>query len=225
MSIKKELVLVTGGARSGKSDFALKLARELSSSSAPGSSTVGEERREDPEVPLTMKVPVLFVATAEPGDAEMEERIRLHRSFRPAEWHTLEEPLQLSHAISAQLASPGHLAGEIVVVDCLTIWVSNLLRDSEGKSRAEATDKALTDARSLLDCYARHEATFILVSNEVGLGLVPTHPLGRLFRDVLGKVNQVVAASADKVYLMVAGLPLELKALSSIPNVSQEESP
>ena len=194
--MEKRLILVTGGARAGKSGFALKLAQGLSLPAEPGST------------------PVLFVATAEAGDAEMEERIRKHRSSRPDEWSTLEEPIRLPEAVSEALSEPGTRDAGVVVVDCLNLWVSNMLLAGQDSERAAIEEGVLDSARRLLECYQQGTASFVLVSNEVGLGLVPSHPLGRHFRDLLGKVNQLVAAEADEVYLLVAGLPLELKALS-----------
>ncbi len=155
----------------------------------------------------------------------MEERIRRHRASRPVGWRSLEEPIHLPLAIAEALTpNPSPTSGRgaggegcnaVVLVDCLNLWVSNLLLQGQGKEPASIEAEVLDSAKSLLDCYERGRATFILVSNEVGLGLVPAHPLGRQFRDMLGKVNQMVAARADKVYLLVAGLPLELKSLSS----------
>ena len=194
--MSKRLILVTGGARAGKSDFALRVAQGLSLPAEPGST------------------PVLFVATAEAGDAEMEERIRRHRSSRPPEWHTLEEPIRLPEAVSTALRESGTRDAGVVVVDCLNMWVSNMLLAGRDGEQVAIEEGVMDSARRLLECYQQGRASFVLVSNEVGLGLVPSHPLGRHFRDVLGKVNQLVAAEADEVYLLVAGLPLELKSLS-----------
>ena len=206
--MKKELILVTGGVRAGKSEFAQRLAQKLSL--APG-------------VEYTQYRPVLFVATAEALDDEMEERVRRHRASRPPGWRTLEEPVRLPEAIAEALAHPDPKDGAgVVLVDCLNLWVSNLLLRGQGKEGAGIEDGILDSARRLLECYERGRVSFILVSNEVGLGLVPTHRLGRQFRDVLGKVNQLVAARADKVYLLVAGLPLELKSMSGQHILSQE---
>ena len=192
----KRLILVTGGVRAGKSDFAQKLAQGLSLPAEPGST------------------PVLFVATAEAGDAEMEERIRQHRSSRPAGWSTLEEPIRLPEAISEALGAPDIRDARVVLVDCLNLWVSNMLLAGRDRERAAIEEGVLDSARRLLECYQRGKASFVLISNEVGMGLVPPNPLGRHFRDLLGKVNQLVAAEADEVYLLVAGVPLDLKALS-----------
>ena len=190
---QRELILVTGGARAGKSDYARRLAEEFSTADAES-----DEKT------------VLFVATAEAGDPEMVERIQNHRASRPARWQTLEEPLHLVEAITRVSVGDG-----IVLIDCLNLWVSNLLLSGQDREPAVIEKQVLDAAGRLLDYYERAQTTFILVTNEVGLGLVPTHPLGRQFRDVLGKVNQMVAAKADRVYLLVSGLPLELKSLSS----------
>ena len=186
----KELVLVTGGGRAGKSDFAQDLAQSHGGDSG-----------------------VLFVATAEVTDPEMEERIRRHKSSRPPEWRTVEEPIDVAGAITGALAEGG---GEpIVLVDCINFWVSNQILRHQGEWAAEAETTILGSVDRLLECYSANGSTFILVTNEVGLGLVPTHPLGRRFRDALGRVNQVLARAADRVYLVVSGIPVELKSLSA----------
>ncbi len=177
--MSKELVLILGGARSGKSRFAQRLA-----GLAGGS--------------------VLFLATAEAGDAEMAERIARHKASRPAAWRTLEEPLELATALQAQAAVAG-----AVIVGCLTLWLSNLLLRDDDASEEEA----LRQVDRILDSYEKGLASYVLVSGEVGLGLVPPYPQGRAFRDILGRVNQKLAHRADKVFLMVAGIPLELKSL------------
>lgn len=177
----KELILILGGARSGKSSLAERLARQ-------------RER-------------VLFVATAEALDVDMERRIAAHRSQRPSAWRTLEEPLDLSSAI--QEAADCY---EICLLDCLTLWVSNLLLKMEDDPDVER--EILAEVKRLLEVYEESSATWIVVSNEVGLGIVPPTPLGRQYRDILGRANQAVAARADRVYLTVAGLALDLKSLA-----------
>ena len=181
-----ELILITGGARSGKSSFAERLA--------------GQGGR------------VLFVATAEALDDDMKRRIAAHRSSRPAGWDTLEEPRSLPDAVRNKMSgnTPEY---DTVVVDCLTMWVSNLLLTLEEDANAEG--KILGAARELLDVYEASGGTWIVVTNEVGLGVVPSSSLGRAYRDALGRVNSLVASRADKVYLMAAGLALELKALGA----------
>ena len=180
-----ELILLLGGARSGKSTAAERLA----------------ERRGGR---------VLFIATAQALDAEMERRIAAHRARRPEDWDTLEEPLDLAGA-----AAPIMNRYDTVVIDCLTLWVSNLLLRHEADANAEQI--ILDAAGRLLELIERSAATWIAVSNEVGLGVVPAWPLGRTYRDALGRVNQLCAARAGRVYLMVAGLALELKELGARP--------
>jgi adenosylcobinamide kinase/adenosylcobinamide-phosphate guanylyltransferase len=139
----------------------------------------------------------LYLATAEAGDEEMAERIRAHRERRSAGWKTVEEPLDLAGALERDADADGP-----VLVDCLTLWLSNLMavgRDVETETRR------LTDRLRTLPC------PVVLVSNEVGLGLVPATPLGRAFRDHAGRLNQRMAAAADRVIFVAAGLPLTLK--------------
>ena len=153
---------------------------------------------------------VLFIATAEALDEEMRRRIAAHRARRPSGWGTLEEPLDPVAAAAPILARY-----DTVVLDCLTLWVSNLLLRQADYSGAET---AIQDAsRGLLELIESTSATWIVISNEVGLGVVPPSPLGRAYRDALGRVNQLFAARAAKVYLMVAGLALELKELNAQP--------
>ena len=183
-NVEKQLILILGGARSGKSACAESIARQ------------GER--------------TLFVATAEAVDDDMRRRILIHRERRPAAWDTLEEPLDPVSAIPAALSDH-----DTLLLDCLTVWVSNLLLELGDDSHAE--DEILARADALLDLYEQTNASWILVSNEVGLGVVPASALGRNYRDILGRVNQLVASRADKVYLMVAGLALELKSLGARP--------
>lgn len=167
------LIVLLGGARSGKSRLALQLAARWDG-------------------------PVTFVATAEARDDEMAERVTRHRAERPAAWTTVEEPI----ALEAVLARTPDDA--CVVVDCLALWLSNLLERGFGPDeceRAAAAAAATAAARA---------ATTIVVSNEVGLGIVPATPLGRGYRDVLGLVNQIWVAEADAAALVVAGRALRL---------------
>ena len=185
MLLPKQLIFVLGGARSGKSSFAERLARHK-----------GER--------------VLYAATAEALDADMERRIAAHRQQRPSEWDTLEEPLNLASVLPSALQSY-----DICLLDCLTLWVSNLLLSKENNPLAQ--QEIVAAASQLLEVYEQCPATWIVVSNEVGLGVVPPSPLGATYRDALGRVNQAVAARADKVYFMVAGLAMEMKGLGAIP--------
>lgn len=182
--MNKQLIFILGGARSGKSAFAERLARR------------GKR--------------VLFVATAEALDEDMQQRIVTHRSRRPKNWNTLEEPVDLAEALQPVLN--GY---DVILLDCLTLWVSNLLLRYEGQPDAEK--QILAKVQGLLDLYEKGSATWIVVSNEVGLGVVPPSSLGRAYRDALGRANQIVASRADRVYLMSAGLALELKSLGARP--------
>lgn len=173
-----------GGARSGKSAHAERLVE-----SQPG--------------------PCHYLATAEAGDAEMAERIAAHRARRGGRWLTLEEPLELAEALAldgrAARRATQAPAGA-VLVDCLTLWLSNLL--AAGRDPAE-------EGRRLLEALPGLAAPVVFVSNEVGLGLVPMNALARRFRDEAGRLNQAVAAAADRVVFVAAGLPLVLKPAAS----------
>ncbi|MFZ5700696.1 MAG: bifunctional adenosylcobinamide kinase/adenosylcobinamide-phosphate guanylyltransferase [Pseudomonadota bacterium] len=165
-------LLVLGGARSGKSRYAQARAEALT----------GE---------------LVYVATAQGFDQEMRERIALHRTDRGPRWSTVEAPLELAEAITAH-SRPG----TVVLVDCLTLWASNLILAEH--ETAAATAGLL---RAVLDA----PGPVILVANEVGLGIVPDNALARHFRDVAGRINQELATEVDEVVMMVAGLPLVLK--------------
>lgn len=176
--MSKQLVLILGGVRSGKSSFAQRLAE-----------TTGDK--------------VIFLATAQAGDDEMAERISRHKASRPASWSTIEEPLELNSVLQTESAS-----ADVVLIDCLTLWVSNILiRDGDS-----AEKEALKQIDGILNNYQRGNTSYIMVSGEVGMGLVPANPLGRAFRDTLGRLNQELARKADRVYMMVAGISLEIKS-------------
>ena len=186
------LLLVLGGARSGKSAYAQRLAQELG----------GDH--------------VLFVATAEAWDEDMAQRIARHQQERSASWRTLETPRHVGRAIALHRDDTA-----VVVVDCLTLLVSNTLLHCGASPDPAAAEAAVQEeVAALLQTCQASAATCIVVSNEVGLGLVPDNPLGRLYRDLLGKANQALAARAEAVYFMVAGLPVDVKALAQArPNM------
>ena len=177
--MSKRLTLVLGGVRAGKSRYAQQLAQH------------GQR--------------VLFLATAEPGDQEMAARIQAHRAERPADWTTLEEPVDLVTALAPRLPD-----FDTVLLDCLTLWVSNLLLQSSGERQARPDIGA--EGHRLLRLYGEGDASWIVVSNEVGLGVIPANELGRAYADELGRVNQIFAAAADDLIVMFAGLPVNLKA-------------
>ena len=177
-----KLILILGGARSGKSTAAERLAQEL-----------GGDR-------------VLYVATAEARDDEMRERIAAHQLHRPAGWQTVEAPLHVADRLS------GIELPAVVLVDCVTLLASNLLLTlPEDCVQAEANRVLLAEIEALLNLIQANTAAWIMVSNEVGMGLVPPYRLGRLYRDALGAANQQLARRADEVLLMVAGLAWRLK--------------
>jgi adenosylcobinamide kinase/adenosylcobinamide-phosphate guanylyltransferase len=156
---------------------------------------------------------VVFVATAEAGDAEMAARIARHRAERPATWRTVEVPLTLPSALSALEGG-----ADTVIVDCLNLWVANILQ-----RRPELSDADLQGEADQLEAVARRSRySLLLVSNEVGWGVHPETPLGRRFRDLLGLVNQAAARAADEVVLMVAGCPLTVKAAGAQSAVGED---
>lgn len=149
---------------------------------------------------------VTFVATARPSDDEMRGKIARHQSERPAHWRTFEEPLRLAEALSNNQGT-----SDTTIIDCLTLFAANLMEAHEGDQAA--IDMAIDDLCSAL---RNTDSEIVLVSNEVGSGVVPAHPAGRQFRDLLGEMNQRVAAVADNVVLLVAGLPLPIKSASEV---------
>ncbi|MBI3362834.1 MAG: bifunctional adenosylcobinamide kinase/adenosylcobinamide-phosphate guanylyltransferase [Chloroflexi bacterium] len=204
------LTLILGGARSGKSAHAQQLAAERGKA-------------------------VLYVATAEAGDEEMAARIATHRTERPAHWQTLEAPTNVGQAIrdyvsrqSSAAASqtppptshfsppsshvPPPASPDLILLDCLTLLANNVVVPLPEPVSAEAAEAALdAELDGLLAAYAESRAEWIVISNEVGLGLVPPYPLGRAYRDALGRANQRLAAEADEVFFMVAGLAMRVK--------------
>jgi adenosylcobinamide kinase/adenosylcobinamide-phosphate guanylyltransferase len=188
------LTLVTGGARSGKSRFAETLAA--------GSG-----------------LPVVYLATMELLDDEVRERANRHRLRRPADWQTVEEPLDV-------VAALGRVDKDaFVLLDCITLWITNLLvrriDDFDAAAPADwerAITECLDEAARLVGCQALRGGPLVVVTNEVGLGVVPETRAGRYFRDAAGLVNQELSRSADRVVLMVSGRPLDLPAGSGAPS-------
>lgn len=182
------LIVVTGGARSGKSSFAESLLRERA----------GE---------------VLYVATAMAFDEEMKDRISKHRQRRPVHWRTLEAYAGLGTGIREN-----HQRGEAILLDCLTIMISNLLLDTDTDfehmtpTKADQLEELVQrEVSALLNALRETQSLAVVVTNEVGWGLVPSNSMGRFFRDVAGRMNQLAAAAADEVYLVVCGLPVRIK--------------
>jgi adenosylcobinamide kinase / adenosylcobinamide-phosphate guanylyltransferase len=172
---EKSITLILGGARSGKSRLAQKLASRYPS--------------------------VVFVATATPVDDEMRRKIERHKADRPSEWITVEEPVSLDAVVREWAPRAG-----IMLVDCLTLYTANLLSAAHNDA-----ENVLPRVQPLLEALRTAETSIVLVSNDVGSGIVPAYPSGRAFRNLLGEINQQVAAIADHVAFMVAGLPLWLK--------------
>jgi len=170
-----EITFISGGSRSGKSSYAVKLAKEK-----------------------TKKV--LFIATAAALDKEMRLRIKLHKKSRPARWKTIEEPENLS-----LLAKDLSGAFDLVIIDCLTLFISNLLLKGHSDKYIEK------EVNSALKIFKKRDFDTILVTNEVGWGIVPENPLARRFRDLAGRVNQNAAGISDKAFLMISGIPLRIK--------------
>jgi adenosylcobinamide kinase/adenosylcobinamide-phosphate guanylyltransferase len=179
-------ILISGGARAGKSHFAQELA-------------------------LKSDQPVLFVATAEAGDPDMKDRIEKHRKSRPTSWRTLEVTTGIGNCIAKEIGGV-----QTVIVDCITLLVNNVF-SRHCDETGEPTDTTLlekdvmAEINELIDCLNRVKANFILVTNEVGLGIVPAYRAGRLYRDLLGKANQVLAQNVDEVYMLISGIPLRIK--------------
>lgn len=183
---ENRLILVTGGARSGKSTFAEQLAEQQGK-------------------------PITYLATAQIYDAEMQERVRVHKERRADFWLTREAPFDAA----VQLREAANNT-PVILLDCLTLFMSNhLLREipsdySAGKHQ-QCRDKVLAAVEELIAAAKSAPAWVIVVTNEVGLGIVPDNVLGRVFRDLAGIANQRMAAAADEVYLVVSGLPLQIK--------------
>jgi len=181
----KNLILILGGARSGKSRFAQQLAEKFGGK-------------------------VLFVATGQPLDDEMASRIEEHRKKRPQNWRTLEIDIKVGQKLRERIADV-----DVVLLDCLTLLVSNVILNRVGNSEeasfAGAEKYVMAELENLIACMDKHESIFIVVSNEVGLGLVPDNKLGRVYRDLLGKANQLLAQHADEVYFMASGIPVKIK--------------
>ena len=181
IQLSSKCILVLGGARSGKSKFAQEMAERTSSK-------------------------VLFVATAEGLDGEMQSRIQEHKRLRPHLWRTLEASRRVGEQIAKCLGD-----AEVVLVDCLTLLVSNVLTGSDPGTSSDAESAVMREIEELMEAVDEADAVYIIVSNELGMGLVPANPLGREYRDLLGKANQFVAARADEVYFMMAGIPCKVK--------------
>ena len=185
--MSKKCVFISGGARSGKSQFAQELAGSISDK-------------------------VLFVATAEALDEDMKVRVENHQNQRSQSWQTLEVSTNIADKIRVHIGD-----SEVVLIDCLTLLVSNiLLGEDRGFSEkeidaSEAENRVLVEIRAVINFMQESLATFIIVSNEVGLGIVPENRFARIYRDLLGRANQLVARHADEFYFMMSGIPMKVK--------------
>ena len=189
-----KLTLILGGARSGKSTFAEQRAKEL-----------GGER-------------VLYVATSETKDEEMKQRVEVHRSERPPAWGTVETPRSVAQALRQE-----RIEVRVILLDCMTFLVANHLMDAAGPEGdpfddpsadpfdAQIEADVVAEVKALAAFVAETDVEMLVVSNEVGLGVVPPYELGRAYRDILGRANQILARHADEVYLLVAGIPMRVK--------------
>lgn len=189
-----KLTLILGGARSGKSTFAENRAKELGGDS------------------------VLYVATSETKDGEMVERVEKHRSERPSAWGTVEAPRNVAQAIRAARSE-----ASFVLLDCMTFLVANHLMDAAAPEDDPFDDPSadpfdvqievdvVAEVEALIEYIQEADVELLVVSNEVGLGVVPPYELGRAYRDILGRANQILARNADEVQLLVAGIPMQIK--------------
>lgn len=180
--MSEKLIFVLGGARGGKSSYAQSLALERGGAD------------------------VLYVATAEALDEEMRTRIAAHKAERPSGWRTLEVPSLRGADLAQEMRD-----SRVILVDCLTLLASNVLMRVSGSRMDQYEAELEAEIKYLLETCARSVATWVVVSNEVGLGLVPENPLSRAYRDALGRANQQVAAQADQVLFMIAGIPMRVK--------------
>ncbi len=183
ISVKGRIIFVLGGAKSGKSRFALEKA-----------DLMGGKK--------------LYIATAQALDCEMEKRIEKHRLERGEEWVTIEEPLNIAGSIEENKDSYN-----VILIDCLTLWLNNLMGEdgSELQDGKAYKERFLIETESLIDSCIDSSSYIIIVSNEVGLGIVPENFLARRFRDIAGGVNRRVANAADEVFFLMSGIPLRLK--------------
>lgn len=184
-----KIVLVTGGARSGKSTFGEKYIAELSDR-------------------------IAYIATAIPFDDEMKSRISHHRSSRPQEWTTVEKYFEIDRIIPSIAVEHNG-----IILDCVTIMVSNMMLeapdvdwDQPDPARInEIQEAALDHAKAIVSAMRASELSGVLITNEIGMGIVPENPMARAFRDIAGRVNQAIAAIADEVWLLVSGIPVKIK--------------
>jgi len=184
-----KIVLVTGGARSGKSTFGEKYIAELASR-------------------------IAYIATAIPFDDEMKSRILHHRDSRPQEWTTVEKYFEIDRVIPSIAVEHNG-----IILDCVTLMVSNMMLEApdvdwENPDPSKVNDiqeAALTHAKAIVEALRASSMSGVLITNEIGMGIVPENPMARAFRDIAGRVNQAIAAMSDEVWLLVSGIPVKIK--------------
>jgi adenosylcobinamide kinase/adenosylcobinamide-phosphate guanylyltransferase len=175
------IILITGGSRSGKSTYAQRIAESISGIH-------------------------VYIATCPYIDEEMEERIRKHREARQASvWQTIEETTDIAGALRSSKAS------QVILVDCLTLWVNNLMYEAEQRGELLSEEMISTLSKEAIGVCSDIPGTVIFVTNEVGLGIIPDNPASRLYRDIAGRCNQIIAGCADVVIFMISGLPMNIK--------------
>ena len=181
--INLSLIFITGGARSGKSRYAVELAKQKGGK-------------------------VAFIATAIAGDEEMTQRILLHQAARPSDWTTIEESINVSQAITDVVSNH-----DTIIVDCLTLLITNLVFEPpyQEEINDEKEQKIYAAVGKIIETTENLDATVIVISNELGMGLVPEDALARRFRDVAGRANQLMAEAADEVYVCISGIPMRIK--------------
>lgn len=186
--VMSKIIIITGGARSGKSSFAEKLA-------------------------LDMNMRTTYVATSIPFDDEMKERVRLHKERRPSEWNTVEAYKDLDIALNKVIDET-----DVVLLDCVTVMITNLMMDSISdwdnisvEDAGKVEKLVIDELDKLINYFEELDKILIIVTNEVGLGIVPMYPSARLFRDMAGRANQKLASTADEVHMCVSGIPLKIK--------------
>ncbi len=179
------IILITGGIKSGKSNFALELTESLRQS-------------------IRQRKKAYFLATAVPMDREIQERIKIHQKNRGSSWETIEEPLNIIEAFDS---IPDK---SVLLLDCLTLWIANLIHEKTSeKILFTDIEKRIKDVLVLIK---KKKLKAVFVTNEVGSGIIPENKLSRFYGDALGKLNQIIAGSADEVYMMVCGISMKIKA-------------
>jgi adenosylcobinamide kinase/adenosylcobinamide-phosphate guanylyltransferase len=195
--MRRNIIFITGGARSGKSSFGLKLAEDRLK--ALGLKEKNNSLEETSIFSLQPKK--AYIATAQAFDEEMKDRIEKHRQQRGNDWHTVEEPFDIVGALNKLKEYP------VILLDCLTLWISNLMLNNIDIQRE--IEQFLNTINS--SAFSFQPSALIIISNEVGMGIVPENELARRFRDIAGMFNQKVAENSDEVYFVVSGMPIKIK--------------